>query len=78
MHSCIKDIAVLVYSIARHTGRRSGGRSARASPRTHDDLLSPGLRSEARDLAAEFESEPRILPAFSTLAPGRLTVLLVG
>ena len=46
--------------------------------RTTTIYFPPGLRSEARDLAAEFESEPRILPAFSTLASGRLTVILVG
>ena len=46
--------------------------------RTTTIYFPSGLRSEARDLAAEFESEPRVLPAFSTLAPGRLTVVLVG
>lgn len=46
--------------------------------RTTTIYFPPGLRSEARDLAAEFESEPRVLPGFSTLSPKRLTVVLVG
>ena len=46
--------------------------------RTTTIYFPPGLRSEARELAAEFESAPRILPAFSTLSPRRLTVILVG
>ena len=46
--------------------------------RTTTIYYPPGRRSEARDLAAEFESAPRILPSFSTLSPSRLTVILVG
>lgn len=46
--------------------------------RTTTIYFPPGLRSDARELAAEFEAEPRILPGFSSLSPRRLTVILVG
>lgn len=45
--------------------------------RTTTIYFSPGLRSDARELAAEFDAEPRILPGFSSLSPRRLTVILV-
>ena len=37
----------------------------------------PGLRAEARQLRADLPGPPRVLPAFSTLKPGRLSVILV-
>ena len=37
----------------------------------------PGLRSEAKDLAADLSGSPRMQPAFSTISDTRLTVILV-
>lgn len=38
----------------------------------------PGLRAEARRLRADLPGRARVLPAFSTLKAGRLSVILVG
>jgi hypothetical protein len=37
----------------------------------------PGLRSEAKDLAADLSGSPRVQAAFSTISDTRLTVILV-
>lgn len=50
----------------------------RGTVRTTTIYFPPGLRSLARGLAAEFEVKPRVLPAFGSLSPRRLTVILVG
>jgi len=40
--------------------------------------FSPGLRAEARQLRRDLAQDVRLQPAFSTLKPGRLSVILVG
>jgi hypothetical protein len=38
----------------------------------------PGMRAEARQLRRDLPGSPRLQPAFSTLSPRRLSVILVG